>query len=106
MIQGLGDCRISGRHFTIVENPLAADVAADEIAEQFPTLAMEFPELKLFYRSEVSCIGVDRDAGQESFQLQILDVGGLPHDVRTSKIVAALLENMNHGLRDIVAGHY
>jgi hypothetical protein len=49
---------------------LPADLATDDIAEQFPTLALEFPELKLLDRSEVSCAGVERDAGQEPFQLQ------------------------------------
>ena len=61
---------------------LLADLATDDIAEQFPTLALEFPELKLLDRSEVSCAGVDRDPGQEPFQLQILDARGLLHDIR------------------------
>ncbi len=53
--------------------PYPPDLAADDIAEQFPALALEFPELKLLDRSEVSCACVDRDAGQEPFQLQTLD---------------------------------
>ena len=32
---------------------LFADLATDDIAEQFPTLALEFPELKFLDRSEV-----------------------------------------------------
>ena len=81
------------------------DLATDDIAEQFPTLALKFPELKLFDRSEISCAGVDRDAGQEPFQLQTLDVRGLLHDIRAGKIVAASIENMNHCLSNIVTSH-
>ena len=44
---------------------LLADFGSDDIAEQFPTLALEFPELKLLDRSEVSRAGVYRYAGQE-----------------------------------------
>jgi hypothetical protein len=84
---------------------LLANLATDDIAEQFPTLALEFPELKLLDRSEVSCAGVDRDAGQEPFQLQTLDARGLLHDIRAGKIVAAVFENMNHGLSNIVASY-
>src|ERR1700719_1164785 len=42
---------------------LLADLATDDVAEQFPTLALEFPELKFLDRSKVSRAGVDRDAG-------------------------------------------
>src|SRR6202011_2795070 len=85
---------------------LFADLATDDIAEQFPTLALEFPELKLLDRSEVSCTRVDRDPGQQPFELQTLDARGLLHDIRAGKIVAALFENMNHRLSNIVASHY
>src|ERR1700674_350001 len=84
---------------------LPADLATDDIAEQFPTLALEFPELKLLDRSEVSCAGVDCDAGQEAFQLQILDARGMVHNVRAGKIVTALFEDMNHRLSNVVASH-
>ena len=84
---------------------LPADLATDDIAEQFPTLALEFPELKLLDRSEVSCAGVERDAGQEPFELQSLDARGLLHDIPAGKIVAARFENMNHRLSNIVASH-
>ena len=67
---------------------------------------LEFSELKLLNGSEVSCAGVDRDAGQEPFQLQTLDASGLLHDVRVGKIVAAHLDNVNYRLSDIVACHY
>jgi len=48
---------------------LFADLGADEITEQFPTLAREFLELKLLDRSEVRCAGVDCNAGQQPFEL-------------------------------------
>ncbi len=83
------------RRFIRSPHALLADLATDDIAEQFPTLALEFPELKLLDRSEVSRAGVDRDAGQEPFQLQTLDASGLLHDICAGKIVAAFFENIN-----------
>src|ERR1700681_3833383 len=65
------------RRFIRSPHALPADLATDDIAEQFPTLALEFPELKLLDRSEVSCAGVDCDAGQKPFQVQILDARGM-----------------------------
>src|SRR6202040_3290475 len=85
---------------------LFTEVAAYDLTEQLPTLALEFPELKLFDRSEVRRAGVDRDARQEPFQLQTLDASSLLHDICAGKIVAALFKNMNHRLSNIVASHY
>src|ERR1700688_286306 len=96
---------MTSRRFIRSPHALPADLATDDIAEQFPALALEFPELKLLDRSKVSCAGVDRDTGQEPFQLQTLDARGLLHDIRAGKIVAALFENMNHRLSNIVASH-
>ena len=96
---------LNSRRFIRSPHALFADLATDDIAEQFPTLALEFPELKLLDRSEVTCAGVDRDVWQEPFQLQTLDARGLLHDIRAGKIVAALFENMNHRLSNIVARH-
>src|SRR6478672_6629610 len=62
--------------------------------------------MKLLDRSEVNRTGVDRDAGQEPFDLQTLDARGLLHNIRAGKIVSALFENMNHRLSNIVASHY
>jgi hypothetical protein len=39
------------------------DLAADDFAEQLPTLALKFPELKLLNRSEVNGTRLNRDAG-------------------------------------------
>jgi hypothetical protein len=97
---------MNSRRFIRSPHALLADLATDDIAEQFPTLALEFPELKLLDRSEVSRAGVDRDAGQEPFQLQTLDASGLLHDICAGNIVAAFFENINHRLGNIVASHY
>ena len=96
----------SSRRFVRSSDALLADLATDDIAEQFPSLALEFPELHLLDRGEVSRAGVDRDAGQEPFQLQTLDARRLLHDIRAGKIVAACLQYMDHGLRDGVTGQH
>src|SRR5581483_1344762 len=44
--------------------------------------------------------GVDLDPGQQHFAPEVLQVGGLFHDVLAREIVAALLEHLDHGLRD------
>src|ERR1700688_1142650 len=41
----------------------AADVTADDVAEQIPFLALEFLQLELGDRGEVSGAGIDLDAG-------------------------------------------
>jgi len=46
---------------------LFVDFACYDVTEQFPALALEFPELKLLDRSEISRAGVYRYAGQEQF---------------------------------------
>jgi hypothetical protein len=85
---------------------LLADLATDNITEQFPAVALEFPQLKLLDRSEVSCARVDRDARQEFFQLQTFDARCLLHDIRSGKIVAAFFEDMNHCLSITVSNQY
>jgi hypothetical protein len=75
--------------------PQLADLAADDIAEQFPTIALEFPELKFLDRSEISRAGVDRYAGQKPFQLQTLNASGLLHDICAGKVVTAVFKNIN-----------
>jgi hypothetical protein len=68
---------------------LLADLATDDIAEQFPTLAPEFLELHLFDRGEVGRAGVDRDAGQKTLLRQTPDARCLPHNIFAGKIVTA-----------------
>src|ERR1700730_11340492 len=93
------------RRFIRSPHALPAGLATDDIAEQFPTLALEFPELKLLDRSEVSCAGLDCDAGQKPFKVQILDARGMVHNVRARKIVTTLFEDVNHRLSNVVASH-
>src|ERR1700736_2488804 len=78
----------------------AADVAADDIAEQHPALALELHQLKLADRGEVGRRSVDADAGQQHLGAEVLEVSGLLHDVFTGQVVAALFQYLNHGLRD------
>src|SRR5487761_2310857 len=81
----------------------AADVAADDVAEQHPSLALELHQLKLADRGEIGWRGVDLDAGQQDFGSEILEVCGLLHDIFAGEVVAALLQHLNQRLRDAVA---
>jgi hypothetical protein len=76
---------------SLIRSPhaLLADLATDDIAEQFPTLAAEFLELHLFDRGEVSRAGADRDAGQKTLLRQTPDARCLPHNIFAGKIVTA-----------------
>src|SRR5216683_3700638 len=78
----------------------AADIGADDVAEQVPLLAVEFHQLKLADRREIIRAGIDLDAGQQDFGPEILQVSRLLHDVFASEIVAAHLKNLHQGLRD------
>src|SRR6267154_2975383 len=68
----------------------AADVAGDDIAEQFPFLALELHQLKLADRGEIGWAGVDLDAGQQDFGTEILEACRLLHDVGAGEVVTAL----------------
>src|SRR2546430_7222557 len=81
----------------------AAHVAGDDVAEQFPPLALEPLQLQLADRGEVGRRGIDGDAGQQDFGAEVLEVGRLLHDVCTGEVVVALLEHLDHCLRDAVA---
>src|SRR5712692_70350 len=61
------------------------------LAEERPALAVELGELLLLDGGEVGRARVDLDAGQQQRQLEVLDIGGLPHDVLPGEIVTALL---------------
>src|SRR6266567_2214888 len=65
----------------------AADVAADDVAEQLPGIALEPHELQLRKRGKVGGAGVDLDAGQQATELKPSYVGRLPHDVLACEIV-------------------
>src|SRR5262245_149671 len=82
--------------------PLPA-LPAQHLAEQHPALAVEAGELHLLDRIEVRRTGVELDARQQHGQLQVLDAGGLAHDVLAREIVAALLEDLDQRLSRRVA---
>src|SRR6266852_3378973 len=84
----------------------AADIAADDIAEQVPGLALEFHQLKLGDRGEVSGAGINFDARQQEAELQTFDAGRLLHDVLAREIVAAGLQHMHEALCDGVAVYH
>src|SRR5882724_12804944 len=71
-------------------NDLAADVTADDIAEQHPALALELHQLQLADRGEIGRRGVDLDTRQQDFGAEILQACGLLHDVFAGQVVAAL----------------
>ena len=90
--------------------------AHQQVAEQLPALAVEFCELHLPDRAEIGRRRVDLHARQHHRQLEILDVGRLPHDVLAGEIVAALLEHLHHvrrggervsgvGVRELLLAH-
>src|SRR3977135_1571329 len=60
---------------------LAPDIAADDVAEQVPFLALELHQLKLADRGEIGRAGVDHDAGQQDFGTEILQAWRLLHSV-------------------------
>src|SRR5579862_8900050 len=50
----------------------AADLAADDVAEQHPAFALEHLQLKLANRGEIGARGVDLDAGQQHLGAVVL----------------------------------
>jgi hypothetical protein len=46
-------------------------------------------------RREIGGAGVDRDAGQQHQQFEVMQVRRLPHHVLAGQVVAALFENLN-----------
>src|SRR3954451_17370940 len=60
---------------------LVAQFAADDIAEQFPLLALEPHHLELLDGREISSAGADLDARQQGVGRKILKARRLLHDV-------------------------
>src|SRR5216684_5489914 len=87
--------RRRGRFFSSQLTVLAADVRADDVAEALPCVALEAHQLQLRQRSEIGGAGVNLDAGQQAAEFEILDAGGLLHDVFAGEVVAALLQHVN-----------
>src|SRR5947209_6014851 len=83
----------------------AANVAADDVAEQFPLVSLELHQLKLGDRREIGGAGVNLDARKQTTKFQIPDARRLLHDVFSREIVAALLQHIDEPLRDGVGVH-
>src|SRR5262249_37557129 len=75
------------------------DIAGHHRAEQFPARAVEADHLHLLDRRKIARTGVDPDARQQHAQLEIFQIGRLPHDVLAREVVAALLEHLDQRLR-------
>src|SRR6476660_5794343 len=84
---------------------LVAELAADDVAEQVPFLALEPHHLKLLDRGEVGRCGADRHAGQQGVGRKALQARRLLHDVFTGEVIAAHFQHLHHGLRHAVAVH-
>src|SRR5439155_26293547 len=76
---------------------LRGDVAADDLAEQFPLLALEELHLELGNRREIGRAGVDLDAWQQRVRREVLQVRGLLHEIGAGEIVAAHFQNLGQG---------
>src|SRR3954447_16281853 len=82
---------------------LGPDLSADYGPEQFAVIAVESRHLHLLDREIVARAGVDLDARQQHPEFEILEVARLLHDVLAREFVAALLEHVNHSLRQKIA---
>src|SRR6476660_9774493 len=82
---------------------LVAELAADDVTEQLPFLALEPLHLKLIDRGEVGRRGVDRDARQQGVGRKLLQACSLLHDVFTGEVIAAHFQDLHHGLGHTIA---
>src|ERR1700759_453125 len=76
----------------------AADVGADDIAEAFPSLALEPLQLYRRDRGEIGRRRVNLDARQQARDLEVLHACRLLHDVLPGQVVAAVLQHVNQTL--------
>src|SRR5579872_5870299 len=81
---------------------LARDLTTQYRSEQLPGFALEALQLLLLDRVPVRRRGVDLDPRQQRAGLEVLDAGGLLHDVRTGQVVTALLQHLHQRPRDVV----
>src|SRR6185503_6675670 len=78
-------------------------VAAQDVAERLPLLALEALHLQLADRGEVVRSGVDLDAGQQGVRREVLQARGLLHQIGAGEIVAALFQRLDQRLRGTIA---
>src|SRR5260370_12783102 len=84
---------------------VADQLAADDIAEQLPAFALELHQLQLLDRLKIVRARGERDAGQQPALRELLEAGRLFHDVAAGQVVAAPLQDFDHGRGHGVAGH-
>src|SRR5215469_4782262 len=75
--------------------PESTDSAGQDGTKWNIALAVEAPHLGLPDRCEICRAGVDRNAGQQHRQFEIVQAGRLPHHVLAGQLVAALLEDLD-----------
>src|ERR1700694_3165613 len=75
----------------------------DDRAEQFPALAVELHHLQLLVDAIIGRRGAADDAGQGQIEMNVLQAGGLLHDVLAGEIVAAARKHLDQQLRGRVA---
>src|SRR5262252_11015798 len=75
--------------------PGSTDRTGQDRTEWNVTLAIEAPHLGLPDRREIGRAGIDRDAGQQHRQFEMLQVSRLLHHILAGQLVAALLEHLN-----------
>src|SRR6516225_5878574 len=75
--------------------PGSTDRAEQDRTEWNVALAVEAPHLSLPDRREIGRAGIDRDAGQQHWQFEILQAGRLLHHVLAGQLIAALLQHLN-----------
>ena len=74
----------------------------NDIAEQFPALTFEACHAHRLDRVEIRRAGVDLDPLEHHRQLDVLQIGRLPHDIGARKIIAALFEHHGEEIGDRV----
>ena len=77
-------------------------VSGDDIgswAQYLPAVANKSPKFDRLQRRKVIWTGVYPDRGQQHVNFKILDVRGVSHDILSRKIIASLLQHVNHYLR-------
>ena len=80
---------------TVSLYPGSADRAGQDRTEWNVALAVEAPHLGLLDRREIGRAGIDRDAGQQHRQFEIVQAGRLLHHVLAGQLVAALLQHLD-----------
>src|SRR5690348_4821016 len=84
--------------FSFTSSQSFADSGAEKLAEHLEPLAVEALQQHLLHRLVVVRAGVHVDALEQHRRMELLEVGGLLHDVLARQHVAALLQDLHHRL--------